>query len=587
MTELLKLRDYQIEAVTNTFEAIRLGTNRPAVVLPTGAGKTVIFSWMANKWKTDGNTSRTLILVHRDELVTQTVKSLKGVAPGLRVGVVKANRNEHENVDVIVASVQTLRLRQRHSQIRNIGLVIVDEAHHASADSYRKVLDYFGCFAPTCECDPGEAGRIHRPYCPVYAGTVTPAVGFSATLSRSDRGDLASVWQEVVCRRDILDLIPEHLCDVRGRLVTVDGLSLSDVTVRAGDLAAGSLTEALLTSDAQSFVVRAWLEHASDRPTVVFTPTVEAMHAFAAEFAKAGIPTGSVWGAQPAEDRALVLKRYASGDIRVIVNCMVLTEGFDAPWTSCVVIARATRSAELYVQMVGRALRKHPGKYDALVLDVVGASADHRLATLVDLTSQRVRAVQEGETLAEAAVREREAGSPDLSTYTVSARDVDLFHRSPSAWLRTYEGVYFLASRCQEPTGRCTTVPYDGRSRAMKCGTHVYFLWPDDDGTYSIGVRSTIRAGGRYLREKLDLETAMSWAEQIAEEEDATVSTRAASWRKKKGKPSEAQTNYALTLGLAFPETVTKPELSDMMSIHIASRMLDKAYKNLRGRISA
>lgn len=586
MTELLKLRDYQSEAIYSTFEAIRLGTNRPAVVLPTGAGKTVIFSWMANQWITDGNTSRVIILVHRDELVKQTVKSLKGVAPGLRVGVVKASQNEHENVDVIVASVQTLRLQQRHSQIRNIGLVIVDEAHHASADSYRKVLDYFGCFAPkSLDCICGRQA-FHTVECR-QARRLTPAVGFSATLSRSDRGDLASVWQEVVCRRDILDLIPEHLCDVRGRLVTVDGLSLSDVTVRAGDLAAGSLTEALLTSDAQSFVVKSWLEHASDRPTVVFTPTVEAMHAFAAEFVKAGIPTGSVWGAQSDDDRDRTLKRYASGDIRVIVNCMVLTEGFDAPWTSCVVIARATRSAELYVQMVGRALRKHPGKYDALVLDVVGASADHRLATLVDLTSQRVREVQDGETLAEAAVREREAGNPDLSRYTVSARDVDLFHRSPSAWLRTYEGVYFLTARCQVPTGTCTAVPYDGRSRAMKCGTHVYFLWPDDEGTYSIGVRSTIRAGGRYLREKLDLETAMSWAEQIAEEEDATVSTRAASWRTKKGKPSEAQTNYALTLGLVFPETVTKPELSDMMSIHIASRMLDKAYKSLMERISA
>lgn len=586
MTELLKLRDYQSEAITTTFTAIGLGTNRPAVVLPTGAGKTVIFSWMANQWKTDGNTSRTLILVHRDELVRQTVNKLHGVAPGLRVGVVKASENEHENVDVIVASVQTLRMPSRHQQIRNIGLVIVDEAHHASADSYRTVLDYFGCFTPrSADCTCGRQA-FHTTECR-QARRLTPAVGFSATLSRADKGDLASVWEEVVYQRDILDMIPEYLCDVRGRLVTVDGMSLSDVTVRAGDYATGSLTDALLTSDAQNFVVRAWQEHASDRPTVVFTPSVAAMHAFAREFLSAGIPTGCVWGTQHAEDRKLVLKRFASGDVQVIVNCNVLTEGFDEPSASCAVIARPTRSPALYVQMVGRVLRKHPGKYDALVLDVVGASADHRLATLVDLTSQRVREVQEGETLAEAAIREKETGNPDLSRYTVSARDVDLFHRSPSAWLRTYAGVYFLASRCQVPTGACTTVPYDHRSRGQKCGTHVYFLWPDVEGTYSIGVRSTMRVGGQYLREKLDLETAMSWAEQMAEDEDATVSTRAASWRKKKGKPSEAQRDYALTLGLVFPDSITKPELSDMMSIHIASRMLDKAFKAHMGKVAA
>jgi superfamily II DNA or RNA helicase len=143
MSDLLKLRDYQEDAVNLTFEAIALGTNRPAVVLPTGAGKTVIFSWMANKWVRERK-SRVLILVHRDELATQTVKKLHDVAPALKVGVVKGSRNEYANVDVIVGSVQTLRRFNRRAPILNIGLVVVDEAHHAAAESYRVTVRLTG-----------------------------------------------------------------------------------------------------------------------------------------------------------------------------------------------------------------------------------------------------------------------------------------------------------------------------------------------------------------------------------------------------------------------------------------------------------
>lgn len=552
MTELLKLRDYQDEAITKTFEAIALGTNRPAVVLPTGAGKTVIFSWMANKWIQDGNRSRVLILVHRDELVKQTVKKLNDVAPGLRVGVVKADRNEHGMVDVIVASVQTLRMPKRHQQIVNVGLVIVDEAHHAAAESYRTVLDYFGCFT----------GLI-------------PAIGFSATLSRSDKADLSRVWDRVVYQKDILDMIPKYLCDVRGKLVTVDGLSLADVARNNGDLAAGSLSEALLTADAMSFVVRAFFEHAAERKTIVFTPTVAAMEAFVAAFRAAGVATGSVWGAQDDDDRASNLLDFKTGRIQVLVNVMVLTEGYDEPSASCAIICRPTESEGLYVQMVGRVLRLFPGKIDALVLDVVGASLNNRLATLADLTEREIKEIREGETLATAAIREKKEGNTSFAGLSITMKDVDLFHRSPSAWLRTKAGVYFISTRCQASMG-CRVVPGTG-----KCGNHLWFLWPEDGGTFKIGVRGTFKSGGRYAREGLDLAAAMAWAEQLATDEDSSIATRAASWRKKKGPPSDAQRDYALSLGIAFTEKTTKPELSDLMSIHIASTKLDAPYVKL------
>jgi superfamily II DNA or RNA helicase len=554
MSDLLKLRDYQEDAVTKTFEAFALGTNRPAVVLPTGAGKTVIFSWIANKWVRERK-SRVLILVHRDELATQTVEKLHAVAPGLKVGVVKGSRNEYGKVDVIVGSVQTLRRQGRRIPILNIGLVIVDEAHHAAAESYVQILDHFGCFT-------GQ----------------TPAVGFSATLVRSDKGDLSEVWERVVCRRDILDLIPAHLCDVRGKLVTVDGLTLSEIKTSGGDFSEASLTDALLTSEAQTFVVNAFFEHARDRKTIVFTPTVEAARAFNAAFVAAGVRSAVVWGSMPTEERRLVLKRFQSGDLEVIVNCMVLTEGFDEPSASCAIIARPTKSAALYVQMVGRVLRKHPGKRDALVLDVVGASQDHKLATLADLTSRRVEVIEPGESLMEAATRERKRGNPNLAQYVVTTDDVDLFHRSPSMWLQTHEGIWFISTRCGSISGTSECPITNG---GRKCPGHIWFLWPDvtEVGMYKVGCRPTYGNGGKFVREQLDLETSMSWAEQFAIEEDKTLANRSASWRRKSESPSPEQRDFAERLGLEFPENISKRDLSDMISISIASARLDRAIK--------
>jgi len=554
MSELLSLRDYQREAIDNSFAAIERGITRPAVVLPTGAGKTVIFSHMAKEWRDTYPDKRILILVHRDELVKQTVNKLNSVAPKLKVGIVKAGQNE-VGADIVVASVQTIRSFARVSQIKNVGLIIIDEAHHAAAESYRFVMNHFGAMTGTC-----------------------PAVGFSATLVRSDEGDLSRVWQSVVCQRDILDLIPEYLCDVRGKLVTVDGLSLSEVSVNRGDLATGSLTDALLTAEAQNFVVRAYFEHATDRPTIVFTPTVLATNLFAEAFEAAGVRVGRVWGAMPAEDRALTLKRFGTGELDVIVNCMVLTEGFDEPRASCAIIARPTRSPALYVQMVGRVLRKFPGKTDALVLDVVGASLDHKLATLADLTSKRIKEILPGETLAEAAIREKKEGNPNLAGYVVDMQDVDLFHRSPSMWLQTYEGVYFIQTRCSAiPPNKCPRVSSYG-----KCGSHIWFLWPDENGTYKVGIRPTYKAGGMYVREGLTLELAMSWAEQFATEEDPSLANRSASWRRRAAPASEPQKDYARGRGLEFPDNITKRALSDMLSIDVASSKLDKAFKKVK-----
>lgn len=542
--EALKPRPYQAECIRACLDGAAAGKRRFAVVLPTGSGKTVIFSHLSRHWNEYGFPGRVLILVHRDELVSQTVDKLSQIAPHLNVGVVQANQDEHEDRHVIVASVQTVRKLHRLDNITEtgkIGLVIVDECHHAAAESYVTVLNALGCFNPDAD---------------------TVAIGFTATLSRNDMKALGDVWESVEFRRDILDMIPEYLTDVSGKMVTVDGFSLAQVAMRGGDYAVGSLSEALLSADAPDFIADAYMEHAADKKGVVFTPSVATAEAFSDALSRRGIESRMVWGGMRKEDRRQVLSDAHAGRVQVLVNCMVLTEGFDWPAAEVAVIARPTTSSALYVQMVGRVLRRFPGKERALVLDIVGATQEHRLATLADLTSNRIQIIQEGESLTEAVRRERKEGNPNLQNYAVTYQDVDLFQRSDAMWLQTYEGIWFVSTR-----------------------ENVYFIWPGTEpDRYHVGVKPLRGKGGGWSHRDVDLETAMEWAAQEATAEDPMTANRRASWRQGRKPPTDGQRRFAAALNLDVPENVTKRELGDMIDVKIASRLLDKPLKKARKR---
>ncbi len=547
----LQLRPYQNECLIKVHEAMASGLKRAAVVLPTGSGKTVIFAHLCGEWRdlrANGVVSgRVLILVHREELIKQTIKKLHDDSPGLRVGVVKADQNEHEDRDVIVASIQTVQKLFRLDQITasgEIGLVIVDECHHAAAESYLTVLNALGCFN-------------------TFGGAF--ALGFTATLIRADKKSLGTVWQEIVYRRDILDMIGDgYLVDVKGTRVLVDGLTLGQVAMRGGDFAIGSLSDALLSADAPKFAADAWQEHAGDKPGVVFTPSVAVAQAFTEEFQSRGIPTAAIWGNMSPADRTAALAGAHNGTIKVLINCMVLTEGFDWPAAEVCMIARPTTSGGLYVQMVGRVLRLFKDKTCALVLDLVGASDNHMLASLADLTSRRIETMVEGESLMEAVARERERMNPKLADYAVSYEDVDLFKRSYAAWLQTKKGIWFVSTR-----------------------ESIYFIWiGSEPGLYKLGKRPLRVAKGQrvpteWLKTDVTLDTAMAWGSQLAtsEDPDYNVASRSASWRRKN--PSERMEGYARRLGLGNDIFLgmSQGEMSEVINIHIASRILDKAVK--------
>lgn len=544
MTEI-KLRDYQRDAIDAVFKAWAGGMRAPAIVLPTGAGKTVVFSALVKEWRYGAQylpdrAPRVMILAHRDELVDQAIAKLRAVMPGVNVGKVKAESNE-VYADVIVASVQTLASNRRRSELFHgeevkgrIGLIITDECHHAVAATYRVIYSAYP-----------DALRL----------------GVTATMARGDGRGLGDVWDEVVYRRSVLWMISKgYLTDVRTKQIDLKALNLGQVKASRGDWQAGDLGAALMDAEADTAIARAYREHCGDRQGIVFTPTVETAQAACDALARAGIRSRVVSGETPAEDRRAWYELYRTGHVQVLVNCMVLTEGFDAPQTSAIVVARPTQSATLYTQMVGRGLRPYPGKTDCLVLDLAGASAN-KLRTLIDLEPDHFRApLHDGESLAEAAVREEEEQNARIPAGSVAfelrARDVDAFGASEHAWVRTPAGVLFIG-----------------------CGDTRVFLWPaaSEPGLWDVCVAAKGKPWQRTEHRALDLSSAMAWGEAVAEDHASFGVTKTAAWRRRK--PSEKQLTLAVALGIQGAENMRQGELSTALDRELGSRAFDRHVK--------
>jgi superfamily II DNA or RNA helicase len=524
---ILKPRPYQVEANEAVKHAWKGGLLRPAVVLPTGAGKTVTFAHLIN----DLNESA-VILVHRDELADQAADKLLSIAPDMDVGIVKAARNDVGS-RVKICSIQTLYRPERMQQLLDagpIGLVVYDEAQHAPAPANRSVLEQLGVYE------------------------TTKCVGFTATMSRSDDVGLGDVWEEVVFERDVLwGIANGFLVDVRAESVMINGLNLAEVARSRGDYQDGQLGDALIRSGAGSIIARSYKEKAGSRQGIVFCPTVACAYEFARSFNEHGISAAVVVGETPKEDRQRIYQEYRERRWIVLVSVMALTEGFDMPQAE-VCVPRPTENSGLFQQCVGRVLRPFPGKDEALVLDVFGTAGHMTLRGLVDL-SPTVTTLNPQESLREAYEREQSEEKnleADVLTGKTTSKIVNLFQSSSNVWLQTPGGRWFIPTR-------------EG----------YVFLWPFEN-KFKVGVTGSQyqMKGGRYLQENpMSLELAMAWGEQLATEMDETVSQKDRSWRKKKAQ--KPQRDLADRLGVVYSEGVRKGDLSDRISLHFATQIFD------------
>jgi len=345
-----ELRPYQKEAVAAILAARREGTRRMVVCLPTGAGKTVVFAHLAKLAR-----RRVLVLAHREELLHQAREKIAHALEDDRlVALERGAARADPEAKVVVASIRSLHEERLARMHRDFGLVIYDECHHAAADDNVRVLRQLGAFEPS------------------FAGTL---LGFTATTTRGDGRGLDTVFERIVYAKTISDLIGDgYLVPLRGFRVETRA-DLRRLSGSGVDFREEELEEVVDIEDRNALVARTIQELARDRRTVAFCVTVRHARNLARSLNALGVPTGVVHGAMPMDERSRTLAMFRAGELAVVTNVAVLTEGFDDPAVSCVAMARPTRSEGLYAQCVGRGTRLAPEKKDCLVLDFVDLSS--------------------------------------------------------------------------------------------------------------------------------------------------------------------------------------------------------------------
>lgn len=500
-------------------------------------GKTVMFAHQIKQELDRADDARALVLVHRDELVNQTIDKLDSIAPGVGVGIIKAERNDI-HARVIVASIQTLanpyRLRQL-TATAPFTLVIVDEAHHAVAETYNRVLTGVGSF-----------GQKR-----------TPTVGYTATPMRGDGVTLGETWQKIVYQKQLLQMIlAGYLVDVKAKRITLD-MNLDNVATNRGDFGDGALGAAMTAVKAPEAIAQAYYQFGEGRKALGFTPTVAMAYECAEAMKEHGIIARAIDGTTDTDTRRAVLRAFKEGTIQVLWNCGVLTEGFDEPSVSCLLMARPTKIRGLYMQMLGRGTRLHPGKHNLLVLDVTGKSIKHKLVTPEELlglpeesmtAEKTAKAVKAELDEAEAAVAEAQRTLAEQRRLArLRAQEENLF--AELDWLDGAGGGFLLTL----PTGTLR-------------------LHPVGDDKYQILM---LRPKGEpeLLHEALPLNYAQGVAEDLIKQNgwQALTSTKAA-WRNTFDMATEKQEAFAARLGITFPAGTTKGQASDLISRAIAIR---------------
>lgn len=344
----MELRDYQQEAREAIQEEWNKGTKRTLLVLPTGCGKTIVFSKITEDRVKLGE--RVLILAHRSELLEQASDKLQK-ATGLQTATEKAEDSCLGAFErVVVGSVQTMQRPKRLAQFSEdyFNTIVVDEAHHCISDSYQRVLSHF----PDAN-----------------------VLGVTATPDRGDMKNLGSYFESLAYEYTLPQAIKSgYLSPIKALTIPLQ-LDLSSVSIQSGDFKASEVGTALDPFLEQ--IAEEMKKYCKDRKTVVFLPLINTSRKFRDILISKGFKAAEVNG--ESKDRAEILEDFHNGKYDVLCNSMLLTEGWDEPAVDCIIVLRPTKIRSLYSQMVGRGTRLHPGKENLLLLDFLWHTERHEL----------------------------------------------------------------------------------------------------------------------------------------------------------------------------------------------------------------
>lgn len=597
----MQLRPYQgemLDAIAEHF--LERGQNRVLCKAPTGTGKTVTFAGLLKHNRLRAMLERfpegdrkMLVIAHREELLDQAATKIRASNPGLMVMVEQGERRASVYADVIVASIQTLsatsfrRLRRFVDRI-TFRIVVVDEAHHSAASTYRTALVHLGFLPPSDASNKAEIEAVDYDDVRVMAKALEGwevrapkdrlLVGVTATPNRSDSVGLGCVFQTLAYSYDLKQAIADKWLVPIEALSIQTATSLEGVKTVRGDWQQKALAEAVNNAKRNALAVAGWLEHSKDRPTIAFAVDVAHSHALADEFKSHDVKAVAISGETPKDDRRLYLRQYEQGQIDVLCNCMVLTEGTDLPRTSTILHARPTQSATLYEQMTGRGLRLFPEKDRCLVIDLVDVTRHGLQAApvLYGLPPGILANRQELGKMAET-FEDILAGKPGFDAASVlngsrlTLEQLGALAKKVDIWQKQDLGSFGQGRLCNWiRNGDTYRTQYPWQD-----GNETITIEPDLIGRWEISLTLSVGKDRRQrtiAREVSTLEEAAQMAERFVSTERGSVMRIAspdAPWRT--GKPSPKQLELLLKLGVKKAPK-TKGEASDMINIEKARR---------------
>lgn len=335
----MNLRPYQEEIIAKVRALIRAGCTNPLIVAPTGAGKTVMFSHIAQGAGAKGK--RVWILVHRSELVDQTSRTLATI--GINHGVIAAGWPVNPLPHVQIVSVQTVV--NRLANLVPPDVIIVDECHHAAAGTWAKILEAFP-----------KAIRL----------------GFTATPERLDGKGLGDCFGEIIRGPEVAWLIANGYLSQPKYYSPPNQLDLSGLSVRGGDYAKNELAQMMDKPTITGDAIAHYRRFCDGAPGVAFCSSVAHAEHVAEAFRQAGYRAATLDGTLDRQERRARVAGLSDGSLHIITSCEIISEGFDIPTIVAAMLLRPTKSLGLHLQQIGRALRVAPGKKNAIILDHVG-----------------------------------------------------------------------------------------------------------------------------------------------------------------------------------------------------------------------
>ena len=358
----MKLRDYQQEALESVINLYKSGVNSQLVVLPTGSGKTVVIASILKHFN-----KKALIIAHRKELIHQN-KSVIEKFCKIKTGIYASGLKDLDK-DIVIGSIQSCYRTESIERLnkKDFEILVIDEAHHSAAKTYRKLINGLG-----------------------FIGSDKLLLGFTATPSLSNGNTLGEIYEEIAYSKQISEMIKKnHLSDVIGRKIRT-GINLDTVKMQGGDYSQSALSRMIDASSRNKLIVKKYKLHANNK-SIAFCASISHAKSLSAEFIANGIKSDVIYGQMNDIERKRVLSNLKDGTISVLTSVGILTEGFDMPTIQTILMARPTKSKSLYIQMVGRGLRKSENKKKCLILDFMDENHNLKQDISLDIAVPNVK----------------------------------------------------------------------------------------------------------------------------------------------------------------------------------------------------